>query len=164
MNPASHGSMQRISHVAIGVTDLERSLSFYRDLLGMEVIRDAINEPPADTGLYPAYTGSTRRREVFLRFGGNENLNNVFIALNQQHELEGNQPLHMGQIGIHHFGFWTEDIDGLAKRLRDAGVTVNSVTDTVGRGYGESPDQKMKAMFVQDPDGVIVQFDERIDS
>lgn len=38
MKPASHG--------AIGVRDLERSLAFYRDVLGATVIRDATHEPP----------------------------------------------------------------------------------------------------------------------
>ena len=32
--------MNGISHVAIGVRDLERSLRFYRDLLGLEVRSD----------------------------------------------------------------------------------------------------------------------------
>ena len=32
--------MRRISHVAIGVCDIERSLSFYRDLLGLTVSLD----------------------------------------------------------------------------------------------------------------------------
>ncbi len=32
--------MNAISHVAIGVRDMERSLRFYRDLLGLEVMSD----------------------------------------------------------------------------------------------------------------------------
>ena len=33
--------MKGISHLAIGVSDMERSLPFYRDLLGLEVMLDA---------------------------------------------------------------------------------------------------------------------------
>ena len=33
--------MKGISHVAIGVSDMERSLPFYRDVLGLEVMLDA---------------------------------------------------------------------------------------------------------------------------
>jgi catechol 2,3-dioxygenase-like lactoylglutathione lyase family enzyme len=32
--------MNAVSHVAIGVRDMERSLRFYRDLLGLEVMSD----------------------------------------------------------------------------------------------------------------------------
>ena len=31
-----------VSHIAIGVRDMERSLAFYRDTLGFEVVRDEI--------------------------------------------------------------------------------------------------------------------------
>lgn len=153
--------MKLVSHIAIGVRDLERSLEFYRDQLGMTVIRDASNEPAANS-LYDAKVGSTRRREVFVRYGGNDDVNNVFLALSQSDELASNEPLNLGHVGIHHVGFWVQDIPALAERLRTAGVEVVSVTDTTGVGYGEEPEQKMRAMFVKDPDGTILQFDERV--
>lgn len=153
--------MRFASHIAIGVRDLERSLAFYRDQLGMTVIRDAINEPTANC-LYDENVGSTRRREVFVRFGGNDDANSLFLALSQSDVLADNEPLNLGHIGIHHVGFWVEDIPALAERLRAAGVEVVSVTDTTGVGYGESADQRMLAMFVKDPDGTILQFDERV--
>ena len=34
--------MKGISHVALGVSDMDRSLPFYRDLLGLEVMLDAV--------------------------------------------------------------------------------------------------------------------------
>lgn len=153
--------MRLASHIAIGVRDLERSLVFYRDLLGMTVIRDAINAPAASC-LYDDGIVSTRRREVFVRFGGNEDVDNLFIALSQSDELAENEPLNLGHIGIHHVGFWVSDIPALAERLRAGGVEVVSVTETTGVGYGESADQPMRAMFVKDPDGTILQFDERV--
>jgi catechol 2,3-dioxygenase-like lactoylglutathione lyase family enzyme len=156
--------MKLASHVAIGVRDLERSLAFYRDALGMTVIRDATNTPPADE-LYGAEVGSTRRREVMLRMGGNDGEaygDRLFLAISQSDELAENDPLHLGQIGIHHIGFWVEDIPGLAARLRAAGHEPVSVKETTGVGYGESAEQPMRAMFVKDPDGTILQFDERV--
>jgi catechol 2,3-dioxygenase-like lactoylglutathione lyase family enzyme len=131
----------------------------------MTVIRDAINVP-SDMRLYDDTVQSTRRREVFLRFGGNDDVDSVdrvFLAVSQSDELAANQPPHLGHIGIHHVGFWVKDIPALAQRLRAAGVDVISVTDTTGVGYGEPADQPMRAMFVKDPDGTIIQFDERVD-
>ncbi|WP_238005705.1 VOC family protein [Dactylosporangium sp. AC04546] len=156
--------MKLASHIAIGVRDLERSLAFYRDVLGMTVIRDATNEPPADA-LYGPGVGSTRRREVMLRMGGNEGEgygDRVFLAISQSDELADNQPLTLEHIGIHHVGFWVDDIPALAERLRAAGYEPVSVKDTVGVGYGEPADQRMRAMFVKDPDGTVLQFDQRV--
>jgi catechol 2,3-dioxygenase-like lactoylglutathione lyase family enzyme len=156
--------VQLASHIAIGVRDLERSLAFYRDALGMTVIRDAVNEPPADE-LYARDVGTTRRREVMLRMGGNEGAaygDRVFLALSQSDELADNEPLDLGQIGIHHVGFWVDDMPALVERLRAAGVVPVSVKDTLGTGYGESPEQRMRAMFVKDPDGTVLQFDQRV--
>lgn len=156
--------MKLASHIAIGVRDIESSLAFYRDVLGMSVIRDAVNEPPADA-LYDRDVGSTRRREVMLRMGGNEQAgygDNLFLAISQSDELAGNEPLNLGHIGIHHVGFWVDDIPALAERLRDAGHEPISTKDTTGVGYGEGAEQKMRAMFVKDPDGTILQFDQRV--
>jgi catechol 2,3-dioxygenase-like lactoylglutathione lyase family enzyme len=156
--------MRLASHIAIGVRDLDRSLAFYRDVLGMSVIRDAVNEPPIDE-LYGAGVTSTRRREVMLRMGGNEGegyQDRVFLALSQADQLADNDPLTLEHVGIHHVGFWTDDIPALAERLRAAGFEPVSIKDTVGTGYGESPDQPMRAMFVKDPDGTVLQFDQRV--
>ncbi|BCB89860.1 VOC family protein [Phytohabitans suffuscus] len=154
--------MRAASHIAIGVTDLERSLVFYRDLLGLTVIRDAVNEPPSDTGLYHPVPATTRRREVFLRFGDPGDVDSVFIALSQPDVPDGSRPIGLGQVGIHHVGFWADGVAERAERLRAAGVEVVSVTDTTGVGYGEDAGTRMRAMFVKDPDGTILQFDERL--
>ncbi|MEX5637145.1 VOC family protein [Parafrankia sp. FMc2] len=157
--------MKLASHIAIGVRDLERSLVFYRDVLGMTVIRDAVNAPPRDE-LYGAHVCSTRRREVMLRMDGNEGEgfgDRVFLAISQSDELADNSSLNLEHIGIHHIGFWVDDIPALAERLRAAGHEPISIKDTIGVGYGESADQKMRAMFVRDPDGTILQFDQRVD-
>lgn len=156
--------MRLASHIAIGVRDLERSLGFYRDALGMTVIRDASNAPPADQ-LYGPEVGSTSRREVMLRWGGNDGEgygDRLFLAISQSDELATNAPLHLGQIGIHHIGFWVDNVLELASRLEGAGYPPVSVKETTGVGYGESGEQPMRAMFVKDPDGTILQFDERV--
>jgi catechol 2,3-dioxygenase-like lactoylglutathione lyase family enzyme len=34
-----------ISHIAICTRDMEKSLAFYRDILGMQVLADAMTDP-----------------------------------------------------------------------------------------------------------------------
>ncbi len=50
--------MKGISHMAIGVSDMVRSLPFYRDLLGLEVMLDTEEK-----------IGSGSRHAVYLRWG-----------------------------------------------------------------------------------------------
>ncbi len=44
--------MNGVSHVAIGVRDMDRSLKFYRDLLGLEVRFDAMQPTGGMPSLY----------------------------------------------------------------------------------------------------------------
>lgn len=154
--------MRLISHVAIGVRDLERSLYFYRDLLGMEVIRDEIFEPPPIDGLYADKTISRRRREVFLRWQGNKDLDNVFLVLSQPDDLASNDPLSFEHVGIHHVGFWVDDLMERVEKLRSAGWEIISVQESPGDVYGEDKETRLLNCFVKDPDGTLIQFDQRL--
>jgi catechol 2,3-dioxygenase-like lactoylglutathione lyase family enzyme len=60
--------MNAISHVAVGVRDMERSLRFYRDLLGLEVMSDQ-TRPIGDMPTLYAKPETGKRRAVNLRYG-----------------------------------------------------------------------------------------------
>ncbi|MBY0400656.1 VOC family protein, partial [Myxococcota bacterium] len=55
--------IRNVSHIAVGVRDMDRSLAFYRDVLGLHVSLDAIEELPSIAGSPPL-----RRRGVYLRW------------------------------------------------------------------------------------------------
>ena len=59
--------MRGISHVAIGVSDMERSLRFYRDLLGLTVTLDK-EEPVRGSERLFAEPAQNRRRAVYLKW------------------------------------------------------------------------------------------------
>ena len=58
-----------VSHIAFCVSDIEKSLSFYRDILGMKVIFDQVQD--TTTGGLPHVYQHPRqtRRTVHLAFG-----------------------------------------------------------------------------------------------
>ena len=60
--------MNGVSHVAIGVRDMERSLKFYRDLLGLEVRYDQTQPIGGMPRLY-ANPEKGKRRAVHLHYG-----------------------------------------------------------------------------------------------
>jgi catechol 2,3-dioxygenase-like lactoylglutathione lyase family enzyme len=94
-----------VAHMALFVTDLQRSRAFYRDLLGFE---EAFTLPKPD--------GSDRI---------------AFIKINDQQYLElfADPPRTDGR--VYHISFYTDDAEGLRRALEARGV---KVPPTVGTG------------------------------
>jgi catechol 2,3-dioxygenase-like lactoylglutathione lyase family enzyme len=152
--------MQGISHVAIGVRDMDKSLPFYRDLLGLRVTLDTIE----DAGGLPALFRDPqkgKRRAVYLRWENGPDAS--FLVLSAPVGPPSGEPIKLDEVGIHHFSFWVKDLRTKLEKLQAAGVPilVRALTsDTVA--YGEAPGGKVLTCLFQDPDGIILQFDERI--
>lgn len=149
--------IRNVSHIAIGVRDMEKSLAFYRDVLGMRVTLDETEEF-GDGERFP----KTRRRGVYLRWDDDPHA--PFVVLDQQLSQEPfGEPAQLFQVGVHHVGFWVDDCDAVAERARAAGLepmTRPANSDTIA--YGEAPGGKVRTMFLRDPDGNVVQFDQRV--
>jgi catechol 2,3-dioxygenase len=134
----------RIGHVHLKVADLDRSLAFYRDILGFEI---------------------TRRRAgaVFMSAGGYHH----HIALNVW-ESQGGSPPPPGTTGLYHVAILYPTRRLLAdalKRLIDAGVPLDGASD---HGVSEAlylrdPDDngielycdRPKECWKRGPDGMI---------
>jgi catechol 2,3-dioxygenase-like lactoylglutathione lyase family enzyme len=149
--------IRNVSHIAIGVRDMDRSLPFWTDVVGLHVTLDTIEE-------FKLGGEVVRRRGVYLR--QREGPDEPFVVLDQQlSRPPDGSPKPLFQVGIHHFGFWVDDIDTIHNRAKVAGVTV--LTEPSERGadsttYGEPPGRLVRAMFVNDPDGNVIQFDQRV--
>src|SRR5688500_7015566 len=116
-------NFRNISHIAIGVRDMETSLKFYRDVLGLKVSADRIEEFPQAEGEEPA-----RRRAVFLRW--EERPHATYILLDQQLTKERmGQPKAIYEAGIHHFGFWVDDIKSVMERARASDLEITIINE-----------------------------------
>ena len=149
-------AIRAISHVAVGVRDMDRALRFYRDALGLHVKLDTTEEIPGFEGSEPR-----KRRAAYL--GWSEGTHESFVVLDQPLDVPAaGQPAQLFQTGIHHFSFWVTDIDAIVARLRAAGLEVlfdPNAGDTIA--YGEAPGGKVMSTFLRDPDGNYVQLDQR---
>lgn len=143
------------SHVAIGVRDMDRSLEFYRDVVGLHVRFD-------DTEAFPGREGfdAWKRRGVYLELGAGPG--GPFLVLDQQLSREPfGQPAELFQVGVHHFGFATDDVDAVAERARARGFEPTVGPSDADRvTYGLPPGGTIRTMFLRDPEGNVVQFDE----
>ena len=83
-----------VSHIAIGVRDMEKALAFYRDVLGMRVTLDIPEEFPGIGGADPL-----RRRGVYLRWG--EGAHESFVVLDEQQSTPPfGEPARLFQVGV----------------------------------------------------------------
>ena len=65
-------------------------------------------------------------------------------------------------LGIHHFGFWVQDVDAIVERARAAGADVMMAPlDSDSADYGEPAGKVIRSALLRDPDGNIVQLDQR---
>ncbi len=118
----------QIGHVHLHVGDLERSLKFYRDILGFEV--------QARMGL-PGQGDSA----VFLSAGGYHH----HIGLNTW-AGKGAPPAPKGHAGLYHFAILYPSRKELAKALKSLMDSKYQITGTADHGVSE-------AIYLDDPDG-----------
>jgi catechol 2,3-dioxygenase-like lactoylglutathione lyase family enzyme len=149
--------IKNVSHIAIGVRNVDVSLPFWTEVVGLHVSLDSHEEFTVEGTVM-------RRRGVYLR--EREGADEPFVVLDEglTAPYEG-EPKPLFQIGVHHFGFWVDDIDAIAARARAAGTPIvvepsESGSDTTL--YGEPTGGRVRSMFVRDPDGNTVQFDQRV--
>jgi lactoylglutathione lyase len=147
-----------VSHIAIGVRDVDRSLAFYRDLLGMQVTRDREER----TGRSEMYARDDRssRRVVHLRW--DDEPGTPFLVLSAFPETSG-EAIRLDQVGIHHVALWVSDLEKQAEQLRAAGVRfVLDPVEVDAAGYDGAPGERVITCLFQDPDGIILQLDQLV--
>jgi len=113
----------RIGHVHLKVSDLERAICFYRDVLGFEL------------------TQRYGREAAFLSAGGYHH----HIGLNTWESVGGSPPP-PGTTGLYHLAILypsRADLADALRRLLDAGIPLEGASD-----HGVS-----EALYLRDPDG-----------
>src|SRR5262249_20295409 len=138
-----------LDHVGFTVSDLDRSLPFYRDLLGMEVLWERVYEEEYVRSLvgYP----TVRLRCAFLQIPGSPARVEL---LEYQNVPRGQAQLRRADAGNAHLALSVPDLDAVCRNLKDAGVSFVSdpITSTAGHYQGS------KTVYVTDPDGISVQL------
>jgi glyoxylase I family protein len=146
-----------VSHIAVCVADLEKSLEFYRDKLGlvvkMHTTQEMARRPGAESD--EMYERPRKARTVAnIYFDDPESTQPFLVLTSHPDEQVGGEPIKLDQKGISHISFGVEDVRAYAEELVAKGVplagTMEDFTDSSG---------VMRTFFVYDPDGILVQFD-----
>lgn len=115
------------------VFDMPRSLAFYRDVLGFEIVRASASGDNADW--------------VMLRLAGVEIMLNTAYETDQRPDEP--DPARIAAHGDTGLFFGCPDVDGAYRYLRASGIDV---------AEPQLPDYGMKQLYVTDPDGYTLCF------
>jgi catechol 2,3-dioxygenase-like lactoylglutathione lyase family enzyme len=149
--------MSGMSHVAFCVRNLDRALRFYRDLLGFQVVKDALQDTRTG-GLPHLYRQQhAQRRVVHLQAGAGAHMPILVLTEHPGDTLEG-EPIMLDQVGISHLSFTVPDVEALSKRLLAQGAETCGPVDAFKDAQG-----RIRTVFFRDPDGILVQFDEGLE-
>ncbi|HOD29716.1 MAG TPA: VOC family protein [Syntrophales bacterium] len=115
-------------HCGIRAADLERSLRFYTDVLGLDLLEvvTVLDQP--------------------FYFVGNDTVRIEIEQANPAQIAAETGP----QAGLYHLAFEVDDLEGVAARLRDAGAPFLLPPSQFR--------EDRKIAFILDPDGVFIQF------
>ena len=142
-----------ISHIAFCVSDIEKSLEFYRDILGMRVLFDQVQDTTSG-GLPSVYEHARQtRRTVHLALGEGSNAPHLVMTTHPGAAADGT-PIKLDQVGISHYSFSVSDTKALAAELVAKGVELAGPLENWTDAQGN-----IGSFYVRDPDGILVQFD-----
>jgi catechol 2,3-dioxygenase-like lactoylglutathione lyase family enzyme len=151
--------VRAVSHIAIGVRDLDGALPFYRDGLGLQVVvdrqerfKDPSTDPPVERV----------RRAVYLRWAFGPDT--PFVVLDQQLGTPATgEPARLFQIGLHHVAVWVDDLEPFLDRVAAAGGRVVAPpVESGGNSYAEPEGSRVRTVYLTDPEGNLIQLDQRL--
>ena len=135
-----------IRHTGIVVSDMEQSLRFYRDLLGLEVWADF-----TDNSEYVRAVTGVEGADVWMIKLKASDGGSVELLKYLSHPQDVPPPRRSCDVGINHIAIQVDDIDAVHQKLVSEGITFH-VPPTV------SSDGGAKVTYCRDPEGVIVEL------
>ncbi len=127
--------IKKINHIAIAVRDIDSSLNFWRDALGLQV--DHIEDVP-----------SQKSRVVFMPVGDSE----VELVNPTSEDTGVAKFIEERGGGMHHLCFEVDDIEGMLNELKTKGIRLINETAL------ELPGRKMAFIHPKSTNGVLVEL------
>ena len=121
-------------HTMVRISDVEKSLDFWRDKLGLKEIRRSENEQGRYTLIFLAAPGDEARAR------SDANAPMVELTYNWDPET------YTGGRNFGHLAYRVDDIYATCQRLMDGGVTINR------------PPRDGRMAFVKSPDGISIEL------
>ena len=140
-----------VTHIGICVSDMDRSLAFYRDILGMTVLGDRMTDPTEGGRLHNYLRERQARRWVSLAYG--DGATPTLTLTSHPGDDPDGEPIKLDMVGISHISFGVEDVKALTDELLSKGVELAGPIESFTNADGD-----IRSIYVYDPDGILVQF------
>jgi catechol 2,3-dioxygenase-like lactoylglutathione lyase family enzyme len=139
--------VQRLTHLGICVSDLERSLRLYRDVLGCKEVGrlELEGEPTARLNGW----SDVKVRAVYLERDG---WRLELMEFPVPGWIGPKEPRPMNQVGLTHLSFRVHDLDAVCAQIQAAGGDVLRETRIA------VPGSPARVIFAHDPDGVRLEL------
>ncbi len=138
-------------HTGWTVADLDRSLHFYVDLLGLEVVYSNTQNHPYIQRLVGLPGANIRYAVLKLPGDPSGHMIELLQYLSPPGAKATTRPC---DVGSAHFAFHTDDCQGLYERLSRHGVTFISTPVAIAAGKNKGG----FACYLRDPDDFILEF------
>ncbi len=146
-----------IDHLNIVVTDLERSVTFYTELLGFRLAREASLEGEWLDRIV-GLKGVKGRVAYVVAPAGEPRIELLFYEAPIGEDPAVN--CRANTRGLRHVALRVDDIHAMTAKLRTAEVEVFSDPVTVPQGVVEHDQGEKTLVYFLDPDGVILELTE----
>ena len=138
VNPLPAGLFTAVDHVGVAVPDYDAAIAFYRDVLGLHVAHEEVNE---EQGV----------REAMLAVGDGDTRVQVLAPLTPQSAIA--RFLDRSGPGLQQLAYRVEDVDAVSAVLRERGLRL--LYDRARRGTAGS---RINFLHPKDAGGVLVEL------
>ena len=140
-----------VRHVGIVVSDMEKSLKFYRDLLGLKVKSLEDEEGEFLDNMLAHENVKNKVAKLYTKNG------NALIELIDSRSYANKKDRDFFTIGASHFAFTVDDLEKTYDYLVKNGVKFTAPPQ-------QTPDRFAKVTFCEDPDGTLIELVEVINT
>ena len=140
-----------VRHIGIVVTDMEKSLKFYRDLLGLKIKSLVDEEGEFLDNMLAHENVKNRVAKLYAKNG------NALVELINSKSYGNKKDRDFFTIGASHFAFTVDDLEKTYDYLIKNGVKFTAPPQ-------QTPDGFAKVTFCEDPDGTPIELVEVINA
>ncbi len=145
-----------IQHVCLVVKDMEKSLAFYRDALGLPVLADMVipNDEFMTGPVLDICFAETNAKSRFVALADDKgNAIELQQPLSPEVKSTPLEDLRYRTTGIKELAFGVPDLDKAVKDLEKKGIEFRTPVWNVGQG-----DFAARSILFDDPDGITLQL------
>jgi catechol 2,3-dioxygenase-like lactoylglutathione lyase family enzyme len=139
-------TITNIRHIGIVVSDMQKELEFYRDLLGMTVWWEDRDE----SQIVRQVTGVPEANIWMVKLKAEDGVS-IELLKYLSHPQSLPEPKKSFDAGCNHVALQVDDIEALYKKLLSAGIRFHTPPVT-------SSDGAAKVTYCRDPEGVIIEL------